>query len=102
MALLVQPEQLSMLSGHLPCLARIIQQDCLFWKQIAQVHVDEAHFIYTTGVEHYGLPSFHPAWGQLGEFRIVLKGPVFRTACEPETGPNWTEMDRTFSPGPCF
>ena len=70
-----------MLSGHLPCLARIIQQDHLFWKQIAQVHVDEAHFIYTTGVEHYGLPAFHPAWGQLGEFRIVLKGPVLRTTC---------------------
>ena len=32
----------------------------------------------------------------------VLKGPVLRTACGPETGPKWTEMDRTFGPGPCF
>ena len=34
--------------------------------------------------------------------QIVLKGPVLRTACGLETGPNWTETDRTFSPGPCF
>ena len=31
---------------------------------------------------------------------IVLKGPVLSTACGPETGPNWTETDRTFGPGP--
>jgi superfamily II DNA helicase RecQ len=63
-----------MLSGHLPRLARLIQQDRLFRKRIIRVHVDEAHFIYTTGVELYGLPAFRPAsaWGQLGEFRIKL------------------------------
>ena len=33
---------------------------------------------------------------------LVLKGPVLRTTCGPETGPNWTETDRTFGPGPCF
>ena len=47
-----------MLSGHLPHLAHLIQQDHLFQKQIARVHVDEAHFIYTTGIELYGLPAF--------------------------------------------
>jgi superfamily II DNA helicase RecQ len=68
-----------MLSGHLPRLARLIQQDRLFRKRIARVHVDEAHFIYTAGVELYGLPAFRPAWGQLGEFRIKLgKGVVFQ------------------------
>jgi superfamily II DNA helicase RecQ len=68
-----------MLSGHLPRLARLIQQDRLFRKRITRVHVDEAHFIYTTGVELYGLPAFRPAWGQLGEFRIKLgKGVVFQ------------------------
>ena len=78
-ALLVQPEQLSMLSGHLPRLARLIQQDRLFRKRIVRVHVDEAHFIYTAGVELYGLPAFRPAWGQLGEFRIKLgKSVVFQ------------------------
>ena len=68
-----------MLSGHLPRLAHLIQQDRLFRKRIIQVHVDEAHFIYTTGVELYGLPAFRPAWGQLGEFCIKLgKGVVFQ------------------------
>ena len=33
---------------------------------------------------------------------LVLKGPVLRTACGPETGPKWTEMDQTFGPSPCF
>ena len=35
-------------------------------------------------------------------FGVVLKGPVLRTACGPETGLDWTEMDRTFGPSPCF
>ena len=51
-----------MFSGHLPRLARLIQQDRLFRKRIARVHVDVAHFIYTAGVELYGLPAFRPAW----------------------------------------
>ena len=34
--------------------------------------------------------------------KVELKGPVLRTACGPETGLNWTEMDWTFGPGPCF
>ena len=68
-----------MFSGHLPRLARLIQQDRLFRKLIARVHVDEAHFIHTTGIELYGQPAFRPAWGQLGKFRIKLgKGVVFQ------------------------
>ena len=59
-----------MFSGHLPRLARLIQQDRLFRKRI--VHINEAHFIYTAGAELYGLPAFRPAWGQLGEVRIKL------------------------------
>ena len=60
-----------MLSGHLPRLARLIQQDRLFRKRITRVHVD--------GVELYGLPAFRPAWGRLGKFRIKLgKGVVFQ------------------------
>ena len=42
--------------------------------------------------------SFTWSWAVL----VVLKGPVLRTACGPETGPNWTETDQTFGPGPCF
>ena len=36
------------------------------------------------------------------ELGLVLKGPVLRTACGPETGPNWTKTEQTFGPGPCF
>ena len=66
-----------MIAGHLPRLARLIQQNRLFRKRIMRVH--EAHFIYTAGVELYGLPAFRPAWGQLDEFRIKLgKGVIFQ------------------------
>lgn len=41
-------------------------------KLIRRVHVDEAHFIYTAGLKHYGLPAFRSAWGRLGEFRIKI------------------------------
>jgi hypothetical protein len=46
-----------MIAGHLPRLARLIQNDRLFRKRIVRVHVDEAHFIYTAGVDLYGLPA---------------------------------------------
>ena len=77
--LIVQPEQLSMLAGHLPRLAQLIEKDQLFRKRILRVHVDEAHFIFLAGLELYGLPAFRPAWGKLGEFRVKLrKGVVFQ------------------------
>lgn len=69
--LLVQPEQLFMIAGHLPRLGRLMQERA-FVKLIKRVHVDEAHFIYNAGMEHYGLPAFRSAWGRLGEFRIKL------------------------------
>jgi len=68
-----------MIAGHLPRLARLIQNDRLFRKRIVRVHVDEAHFIYTAGVDLYGLPAFRLAWGRLGEFRVKLgKTVVFQ------------------------
>ncbi|KAI9442063.1 P-loop containing nucleoside triphosphate hydrolase protein [Lactarius psammicola] len=70
--LIVQPEQLCMSNGHLPRLARLIAEDRHFVKLIQRVHVDEAHFIYTAGLKHYGLPAFRSAWGRLGEFRIKI------------------------------
>jgi superfamily II DNA helicase RecQ len=39
---------------------------------VKQVHVDEAHYIYTAGIPLYGQPAFRPAWGQLGELRLWL------------------------------
>jgi len=39
---------------------------------IKRVHVDEAHSIYTAGIPLYGQPAFRPAWGNLGELRLLL------------------------------
>ena len=39
---------------------------------IRRVHIDEAHFIYSAGLDHYGQPAFQSAWGRLGEFLIKL------------------------------
>ena len=58
-----------MILGHLLRLGQLMQ-DRAFVKLIKWVHVDEAHFIYSAGMEHYGLAGFRSAWGRLGEFRI--------------------------------
>ncbi|KAH9070707.1 P-loop containing nucleoside triphosphate hydrolase protein, partial [Lactarius deliciosus] len=70
--LLVQPEQLCMTNGHLPRLACLVAEDRQFLRRVQRLHVDEAHFIYTAGLKHYGLPAFRPAWGRLGEFWIKI------------------------------
>ncbi|EDR03068.1 uncharacterized protein LACBIDRAFT_307657 [Laccaria bicolor S238N-H82] len=61
-ALLVQPKQLFMIAGHLPRLGQLMH-DRTFVKLIKHMHVDEAHFIYSAGMEHYGLPAFRDACG---------------------------------------
>ena len=65
-----------MTKGHVPRLARLVAEDRHFVKFIRRVHIDEAHFIYTAGLKHYGLPAFRPAWGRLGEFRIKIGSQV--------------------------
>jgi hypothetical protein len=60
-----------MIAGHLPCLGQLMQ-DHAFVKLIKRIHIDEAHFIYNAGMEHYGLPAFRDAWGRLAEFCIKL------------------------------
>ena len=69
LALIVQPEQLFMNNGYMP---RLVSQNRKFSQLIRRLHVDEAHFIYSAGLYHYGLPAFRSAWGRLGEFRIKL------------------------------
>jgi superfamily II DNA helicase RecQ len=66
-----------MKNGHIPRLARLVTEDLFaedqqFLKRIQRLHVDEAHFVYTAGLGHHGLPAFRPAWGRLGEFRIKI------------------------------
>ncbi|KAI9455458.1 hypothetical protein BJY52DRAFT_1280149 [Lactarius psammicola] len=71
--LLVQPEQLYMNNyDYLPRLALLVAEDRQFLKRIQRLHVDEAHFIYTAGLKHYGFCAFRPAWSRLGEFRIKI------------------------------
>ncbi|KAF8119145.1 P-loop containing nucleoside triphosphate hydrolase protein [Boletus edulis] len=68
-----------MCNGHLPRLARLIRQDPSFNKKISRIHVDEAHNIHTAGLAHHGEDAFRPAYGKLGEFRILLpKGTPFQ------------------------
>jgi superfamily II DNA helicase RecQ len=43
------------------------------------VHIDEAHSIYTAGLPHHGEHTFRPAYGKLGELRVLLcKGTIFQ------------------------
>jgi len=47
-------------------------QNSAFVTLIKRVHIDEAHFIYTAGIDNYGLAAFRRAWSRLTEFRIRL------------------------------
>ncbi|KAI9459623.1 P-loop containing nucleoside triphosphate hydrolase protein, partial [Boletus coccyginus] len=58
--LIVSPEQLGMLNGHLPGLATLICKDQAFMSQICLVHVDEAHNIFTASLPHHGEAAFRP------------------------------------------
>ncbi|KAF8190241.1 hypothetical protein K438DRAFT_1549193, partial [Mycena galopus ATCC 62051] len=60
--LVIQPEQLGMHQGHLPCLAGLLNNS-IFVKTIARVHVDEVHNHCALGLSHHGIPAFRPAWG---------------------------------------
>ncbi|KAF8225112.1 P-loop containing nucleoside triphosphate hydrolase protein [Tricholoma matsutake] len=57
--------------GHLPCLA-ILLRNKHFQRRIGRIHVDEAHFIHTAGLGHYGGKPFRPAWAQLDELKAIL------------------------------
>ncbi|KAF8432233.1 P-loop containing nucleoside triphosphate hydrolase protein, partial [Boletus edulis BED1] len=77
--LIISPEQLTLLNGHLPRLARFLRQDQSFRTKISWVHVDEAHNIYTAGLPHHGEAAFRPAYSKLGELRVLLsKGTPFQ------------------------
>jgi superfamily II DNA helicase RecQ len=57
--------------GHLPRLAQVLRHS-QFSKLVKRTHVDEAHSIYTAGIPLYGQPAFRPAWGHLGQLRLLL------------------------------
>lgn len=59
--------------GHMTRLARMIAEKREFTQKIKILHIDEAHFIHSAGMDHYGLPAFRPAWARLGELRIKLR-----------------------------
>jgi hypothetical protein len=59
------------LVGHFPGLAIHVQNLGFQW-HIMCLFVDKAHNMHTAGLLHYGLDSFHPAWGKLDELKAVL------------------------------
>ncbi|KII90888.1 hypothetical protein PLICRDRAFT_158307 [Plicaturopsis crispa FD-325 SS-3] len=76
--LIISPEQLFMHDGHLPRMAHLLS-DQRFVSLVKRVHVDEAHTIYTAGISKHGEPAYRPAWGQIGNLRVLLqKGTPFQ------------------------
>ncbi|KAK7034169.1 P-loop containing nucleoside triphosphate hydrolase protein [Favolaschia claudopus] len=69
--IITQPEQLRIHNGHLPRLAKLLN-DRHFVCTVSRVNVDEAHFIYTAGLPLYGVPAFRPSWGALNLLRLRL------------------------------
>ncbi|KII83167.1 hypothetical protein PLICRDRAFT_33051 [Plicaturopsis crispa FD-325 SS-3] len=73
--LLVSPEQRRSVKGHLGRFAKMLL-DRTFTARIERLHVDEAHFIYTVGIEHHGQAPFRPAYGDILSWRILLQKDV--------------------------
>lgn len=74
--LIITTEQLfKSKTGHLSRLCRLLY-DTRFQKRIDRVNVDEVHFIYFAGTEHYGLDAFRPAWGRLKEIKAILPSRI--------------------------
>ncbi|KAJ7495742.1 P-loop containing nucleoside triphosphate hydrolase protein [Mycena galericulata] len=69
--LIVQPEQFRLNHGHLPRMARLLDNRT-FVSKVTRVCVDEAHNIRTVGTAINGRPPFRLAWGALGELRARL------------------------------
>jgi superfamily II DNA helicase RecQ len=62
-----------MYQNHTTRLAQLINKNCTFTKMIKFMHIDEAHFIHTAGMDHYGIAAFCAAWGCLGEVCVKLQ-----------------------------
>lgn len=72
--------------GYLPCLA-ILLKNLQFQKYIVCIIVNEAPNIYMAGLLHYGLDTFHLAWGCLDKLKACLHWCV-----------QWTFLSATFPP----
>jgi superfamily II DNA helicase RecQ len=72
-ALIVTVEQLSLYKGHLPRFARLIRQDRSLLSKFKLMNIDEAHFLYMTGIRKHGQPAFRPAYGVLDSVRLLFK-----------------------------
>ncbi len=74
--LIVTVEQLfKSREGHFPRLALLLRNQT-FQKLIRRINVDEAHNIHTSGLPHYGLEAFCPAWGRLGKLKALLPSSI--------------------------
>ncbi|KII90705.1 hypothetical protein PLICRDRAFT_106554 [Plicaturopsis crispa FD-325 SS-3] len=70
--LIASPDQFSMIDGHLPRMAQIMEESD-FKKRFSRVAIDEAHSIYTVGVSKHGEPAFRPRWGSHDILRTCWK-----------------------------
>ncbi|KAJ2930420.1 hypothetical protein H1R20_g6675, partial [Candolleomyces eurysporus] len=71
--LIVQPEQLGTShNGHRAQLCQLLSDNRAFISLVQCVHIDEAHTIFTAGIDLYGIAAFRPAWGQLGKLRVII------------------------------
>jgi hypothetical protein len=73
--IIVQPEQLSRLKGHLTHFGRLLRRP-QFARIVSRVHADESHLIYHMGMPLYGRLPFRPSYGQLNQLRVRLSRRV--------------------------
>lgn len=57
-------EQLDVIEGHVPRLARLIRTSKLFKSNIKRATLDEAHFVHTAGRSSHGRKAFRPSYAR--------------------------------------
>jgi len=74
--LIVMVEQLfKAKEGHYLWMGQLIHRSA-FQKLLAQINVDEAHFIHTAGIKQHGVNPFRPAWGTVDELQALLASSI--------------------------
>lgn len=65
-------EQLDVIEGHVPRLARLIRTSKLFKSNIKRATLDEAHFVHTAGRSSHGRKAFRPSYTRFSSIRLNL------------------------------
>ncbi|KAF9073941.1 hypothetical protein BDP27DRAFT_1399857 [Rhodocollybia butyracea] len=75
--LIVTAEQLFKSSEGQSTQFALLLRNQAFQQRISHVNVDEIHFVHYAGMERFGVPALHSAWGRFSELKMTLPKTIF-------------------------